>query len=642
VPARDRRRGDAAERRESARRLAAVVEGMSEAFLSLDAAWRVTYANLAACRLNGVAREALLGCDHWRQWPETAGSAVERAYRAVVATGVPARFEHHYPGADVWHAIQAYPAEDGGLAVFYRDVTAEKRAEAERARLLAEAEAMRAAAEHGQRRLHEIFRQAPAFIAVLRGPDHVFELANADYYRLVGRRDLVGRPLREALPEVVAQGFPALLDGVLATGAPYVGREVPVLLARTPGAPTEERSVTFVYQPLVEADGTRSGVFVHGIDVTDSVQARRAVEATAAALAASEGRYRSLSEAVPVLVWTARPDGALDFVSDRTAVYFGTTAAALLGEGWSAYVHPEDVPTASRRWADARAAATPYEAELRLRGADGEYRWHLARALPVRDAAGAVTGWVGSNTDVEAERRARAEAERANATKAEFLAAMSHELRTPLNAIGGYAELIELGIRGPVTPQQVEDLGRIRASQQHLLGLINSVLNHAKLEAGRVEYDLADVPLGQVVAAVEALVAPQVRARGLAYDFPACDPALAARADPEKLRQIVLNLLSNAVKFTPAGGRITVTCEAAGADAVAVRVADTGVGIAREQLGRVFDPFVQVGRRLASNADGVGLGLAISRDLARGMGGDLTAESTPGVGSTFTLALPAA
>jgi PAS domain S-box-containing protein len=500
----DRRRGETAERRESARRLAAVVEGMSEAFLSLDAAWRVTYANRAACRLNGLTRGELVGRDHWQQWPETVGCEVERRYRAVAAEGVPARFEHHYPGVDAWHAIQVYPAEDGGLAVFYRDVTAEKRAEAERARLLAEAEVMRREAEAGA------------------------------------------------------------------------------------------------------------------------------------------ARYRSLSEAVPVQVWTARPDGVLDFVSDRTAEYFGGTPDALLGAGWAAFVHPPDVPAAAARWARALAAGTAYEAEFRLRRADGELRWHLARALPTRDAAGAVTGWVGSNTDVEDERRARAEAERANAVKAEFLASMSHELRTPLNAIGGYAELMELGIRGPVTAAQVDDLRRIRASQQHLLGLINSVLNFAKLEAGRVHYDLADVPLGPAVAAVEALVAPQVRARGLAYEFPGCDAALTARADAEKLRQIVLNLLSNAVKFTQPGGRIAVTCEAAGAGAVAVRVADTGVGIAPHQLGQVFDPFVQVGQRGAAHAEGVGLGLAISRDLARGMGGDLTAESTPGVGSTFTLTLPGA
>jgi signal transduction histidine kinase len=257
-----------------------------------------------------------------------------------------------------------------------------------------------------------------------------------------------------------------------------------------------------------------------------------------------------------------------------------------------------------------------------------------------------VTDQVRARRELEVARAdaddARRAAEAANAVKAQFLATMSHELRTPLNAIGGYAQLIEMGVRGPVTPAQQEDLARIQQSQQHLLGLINSVLNYAKLEAGRVAYEVAEVPLAAAVAAVEALVSPQMRAKGLAFAVPACDPAIAALADAGKLRQIVLNLLSNATKFTPSGGRITVTCGADGAGQVFVRVADTGVGIAPEQLDTVFDPFVQVGRRLTTPAEGVGLGLAISRDLARGMGGDLTAESTPGVGSTFTLTLPAA
>jgi signal transduction histidine kinase len=193
-----------------------------------------------------------------------------------------------------------------------------------------------------------------------------------------------------------------------------------------------------------------------------------------------------------------------------------------------------------------------------------------------------------------------------------------------------------------VTAAQQEDLARIQQSQQHLLGLINSVLNYAKLEAGRVAYDLAEVRLAAAVAAVEALVSPQMRAKGLDFAVPACEPGLAALADAEKLRQIVLNLLSNATKFTPAGGRIAVECGEDGAGRVFVRVTDTGVGIAPEQLESVFDPFVQVGRRLTTPGEGVGLGLAISRDLARGMGGDLSAESAPGAGSAFTLTLPAA
>jgi signal transduction histidine kinase len=240
-----------------------------------------------------------------------------------------------------------------------------------------------------------------------------------------------------------------------------------------------------------------------------------------------------------------------------------------------------------------------------------------------------------------AERVARADAEEANAAKSQFLANMSHELRTPLNAIGGYAELMALGIRGPLTAEQREDLARIQANQQHLLGLINEVLNYARLETGSVLYDVTRVDLDAMVASIEPLVAPQLAARQLEYTVAPCDEALAAHADPDKVRQVLLNLLSNAVKFTAPGGRIEVACGGT-ATHVTVRVRDSGVGIASDQLDRVFEPFVQVNARLTRTQDGVGLGLAISRDLARGMGGDLTAESEVDVGSTFTLKLPRA
>jgi PAS domain S-box-containing protein len=239
-----------------------------------------------------------------------------------------------------------------------------------------------------------------------------------------------------------------------------------------------------------------------------------------------------------------------------------------------------------------------------------------------------------------AESAARAEAERANRAKSEFLAVMSHELRTPLNAIGGYAELMEMGIRGPVTPQQREDLRRVQTSQRHLLGLINEVLNYARLETGTVHYDLADVRVRDALAAAEALVAPQAQAKEIALAIAPCPPTLAVRADAEKLRQILVNLLSNAVKFTDRGGRVELTCADAG-EQVQVHVRDTGIGIPASQMDRIFEPFVQVRADLTRTAEGTGLGLAISRDLARGMAGDLTAESTPGVGSTFTLTLPA-
>ena len=238
-------------------------------------------------------------------------------------------------------------------------------------------------------------------------------------------------------------------------------------------------------------------------------------------------------------------------------------------------------------------------------------------------------------------RAAREQADQANRAKGEFLAVMSHELRTPLNAIGGYAELMQLGIRGPITDEQREDLARIQRSQRHLLGLVNEVLNYAKLETGRVRFDVADVPVCEALTSAEGLVAPQARARGLTLAVHDCGPALMVRADPEKLRQILVNLLSNAVKFTDAGGRVEVTCEAAG-DSVRILVGDTGIGIPPDKLDDIFEPFVQVRADLTRTADGTGLGLAISRDLARGMDGELTAASRPDVGSTFTLTLPRA
>jgi PAS domain S-box-containing protein len=249
---------------------------------------------------------------------------------------------------------------------------------------------------------------------------------------------------------------------------------------------------------------------------------------------------------------------------------------------------------------------------------------------------------------------ARAEAEAANRAKGEFLSTMSHELRTPLNAIGGYAELLELGLRGPVTDAQRLDLERLRRANQHMAGLVEAVLSFARVEAGRVEYRVEDVHLGPLVADLEALVGPQLAAAGLAYDHDGGGPRggppetperpHTVRADAEKVRQVLLNLLTNAVKFTEPGGRVSLACEHdAAAGVVRVRVSDTGRGIAPDQHARVFEPFVQVDRQQRhASQQGVGLGLAISRNLARGMGGDLTVESTPGAGSTFTLTLPAA
>jgi signal transduction histidine kinase len=240
-----------------------------------------------------------------------------------------------------------------------------------------------------------------------------------------------------------------------------------------------------------------------------------------------------------------------------------------------------------------------------------------------------------------AERAARAEAEAASRAKSDFLATMSHELRTPLNAIQGYAQLLEMEVHGALTAAQRDAVARIDRSQQHLLGLINAVLNLARIESGRVEYACEPVAVEALCASVDPLVRPLFDRRGLAYACAGVPPGLVARGDEEKARQVLLNLLSNAAKFTAAGGRVTLAAARDADGRVTLAVRDTGIGIPADKLGAIFDPFVQVDGSRTRRAEGTGLGLAISRDLARGMGGDLTVESTPGVGSTFTLALPA-
>jgi PAS domain S-box-containing protein len=598
------------------------------------------------------------GRDVWAEiWAEIGSwfDAIRRGEPAVFAEDahfVMERFEG--PPDEAWFTFGLSPIrdDDGSIVAFFNPAAeTTKRIMLERA--LVEA---RAAAERAERYLREVFAQAPAFMAVLRGKEHVFDFANDAYLQLVGHRDVVGKRVTEALPEVIEQGFVDLLDRVLATGEPFIGRAVPVLLQRQEGAPLEERFVDFVYQPLTDATGARIGIVAHGTDVTESVAARREIEllwqeseAARAAVQDSEKRYRFLANAIPVQVWTATPEGTLDYANERSATYFGKPMQELMGERWISMLHPDDVEPTLARWQQSLASGTDYEAEFRLwSAADQCHRWHLGRASPQRDATGAIIRWFGTNTDIEDAKRAEAELKRltveateANHAKSAFLAAMSHELRTPLNAIGGYAQLIEMGVRGPVTEEQRIDLLKIQRSKQHLDTLVSDVLNFAKLGSGTIDYRIRDVAVKPVLSSVVEMVTPQIGEKGLELACGDVDGSLSVHADEDKLRQILLNLLANALKFTPRGGRITLSVSGS-PEMVAIAVADTGIGIPAEQQERVFEPFVQAKRAIAPSDQGVGLGLAISRQLARAMQGELTLRSVVGEGSTFTITLPRA
>ena len=599
----------------------------------------------------GVKHPAGLGQPTHECWPEVRhinGPIFDRVLQGETLTFEDALYPLLRSGVleDAWFTLVFAPivAESGDVAGAFVTVVETTSARAAHA-LQAEREMLERQISVERNRLADIFHQAPSFLTVLRGPEHAFEFVNEAFFAIIGQRDLIGKPAGDVLPEAREQGLIALLDGVLSTGVPYVGRELSFAFARTPGGVVEQHYIDFVYQAITEADGTRSGVVAHGSDVTEQVVARREIERLLAVSEHARTDAESAHQkAESVLQSIADPFILLDnewritYVNDAAPSVLQTTREALLGRIlWDVFTGALDTPLAAGSL-ETMATGRPTSIEAFYAPLDAwldvhTYRWAEGLMVHFRNVSLRKAG--------EAEREVLlADAKAANRAKADFLGVMSHELRTPLNAIGGYAELIEMGVHGPVTPEQRTALERIQRSQRHLLGLINGVLNYAKLDAGVVSYDLADVPLDELLFTSVALTTPQLRAKHLDFRFDGCDPRLTARADGEKTQQVVLNLLSNAIKFTDAGGRITLTCGASDNGLVTVRVADTGHGISASQFERVFQPFIQVDVTLTRAKDGAGLGLAISRDLARGMGGDLTLESEVGVGSTFTLTLP--
>ncbi|HEU4584800.1 MAG TPA: ATP-binding protein [Gemmatimonadaceae bacterium] len=555
------------------------------------------------------------GATVWEEiWPEI-GPLFQRIREGgppVLATDAPFRMRRSGAadakgaGEPAWftYSLSAIRDSSGRILGFFNIVAerteaviAERRAWAERMT------AMRALdiAEAARARLAEIFRQAPALMAVFQGPDHVFTLANDAYYATVGQRELIGRPVLEALPELRNQGFADLLDLVLSTGEPFVGHEVPVRLARWPGSPPEERFITFIYHPLTDPDGTVSGVLAHGMDVTEGVRARSEVE-------------RLL----------------VDSESARTALE--SAHAQLLAQ------------RAELERANQRLKETALELELQK-----------------RELQTAADQLAERTREADTARRTAVEASR---LKSEFLATMSHEFRTPLNAILGYTQLLDLGVLGPATPAQHAHLARLESSARHLLQLVDDVLDVAKVDADRLEVRRDQRECAAAIAAAVGLVQPQADAKGVIIEASEGTASeVTYLGDENRVRQILVNLLSNAVKFTERGGRVTVTPgqtaepepgaqlgartssgrevpRPGGGEWAFIRVTDTGSGIEPGLMGQLFEPFVQGDGALTRVQGGTGLGLAISRRLARLMGGDLTVRSQRGSGATFTLWLP--
>jgi PAS domain S-box-containing protein len=614
--------------------LDAFIEAAPVAVGFLDPQLRYLRMNPTLAAINGVRADEVVGRTLREIIPAYADT-LEPLYRRVLDTGEPIRgFEisgvrPSHPGKIAHFLVNYFPirvagGDPLGVGLIGLDITERKEAEL-REQIFSEV------LEDSRQEIYLFDADTLCFVRVNRGARLNLGYSMEELSRMT--------PL-DISPEFTPKGLNRLLEP-LRTGHEEV-LHFETIQRRKDGT---QYPVDVHLQLSHSAEGLIFVALV--LDITE----RRGAEE---ALRQAESQFRTLANSIPQLAWMADAEGSIFWYNRRWYEYTGTTLDEIKDWGWQAVHHPDEVERVVSGYRQAVKDAEPWEDTFPLRSRSGEYRWFLSRALPVRDQTGQVVRWFGTNTDVTEQRLAaqerqrllevaelaRAEAEAANRAKTEFLSAMSHELRTPLNAIAGYVDLLEAGIRGPLSQPQLTDLGRIKRSQEILLSLINDLLYFAKLDAGRLEFRREPVPVGIVTEDLEAVLDPQLRAKRLRYACAMTDAAELICGDAERIRQILINLLANATKFTDPGGDVEVFT-AAEEDSVVIRVRDTGWGIEADRLDHIFDPFVQLNRpRTAGSPQGIGLGLAISRELAREMGGDLTVESAPGVGSTFFLRLP--
>jgi PAS domain S-box-containing protein len=476
--------------------------------------------------------------------------------------------------------------------------------------------------------LRRLFEQAPGFVAVLGGREHVFELVNTAYRQLIGHRDVVGKPVREALPEIEGQGLLQVLDDVYWTGKPFIGQGVALRLQRERGAPLEQRYLDFVYQPIFDAEGRVTGIFVQGHDITP----QKELEAEREALLE---QHRFLTEAIPQHVWTADATGELTRVNQRVLDYLGTPEDQVLGSGWVRYLHPDDVARCLSVWAESLRTGREYEVEFRLRRADGTYRWHLARAVAMHDASGAVSKWFGTNTDVDDRRRALDIAQERAAFEQQLIGIVSHDLRNPINAICVAAALLEQ--RGELDPLQAKAVARIVSSSRRATRMIRDFLDFTRARtSGRIPITPGPANIREIARQVFDEVRVMHRDRTATIEHVGEEQG---SWDADRISQVIGNLLSNAFQHSADAGTVRLrTC--GDRNEVIIDVQNDGAPIPRSDIGRLFLPFERGDGNAPSAERSLGLGLYISKEIVSAHHGTIAVRSTTEEGTTFTVRLP--
>ncbi|WP_375457666.1 response regulator [uncultured Enterovirga sp.] len=378
---------------------------------------------------------------------------------------------------------------------------------------------------------------------------------------------------------------------------------------------------------------------------------RRLAQRASEELVGLGDRFRTLADNIPQLTWMAAPNGQIYWYNQRWYDYTGLSPAEMdRRDGWQKAHDPELVDAISERYLAAIRSGEAWQDTFPLRRKDGEYRWFLSMAQPIRNSRGEIQRWFGTNTDISEQREqekeleaARDVAEDANRAKSQFLANMSHELRTPLSAVIGYSEMLEEEMEELGEKHLLEDLGKIKSNARHLLSLINDVLDISKIEADKMEVFAETFAIAEMVKDVASTVGSLIEKKGNTLHVEARDELGSMHSDVVKIRQVLINLLSNAAKFTE-NGTITLAVHREvldGQDDVVFTVRDTGLGMTEEQLARLFERFSQADASTTRRFGGTGLGLAITRAFTDMLGGSAAVESRPGEGSTFTITIPA-
>ncbi len=479
--------------------------------------------------------------------------------------------------------------------------------------------------------LVEVFEKAPAFMAVLGGADHVFEMVNSAYYQLIGRRDVIGEPLLAAVPEVAGQGYIELLDEVLRTGVPFVGTEMKLLLQMDPHGPLVSRYVNFVYQARRNSNDEIIGVFAHGIDVTDLVIARQRSEEQAQQIKRQSQMFSSLLANISDFVYAFDRSGRFTFANRPLLDLLGITLDDIVGKTFFELPYPEPLAATLHRYIQQVVATkqvvvdeTPYTNPA---GKQGYYEYIFA---PVLGDDGEVILVAGSTRDITE----RALQER---QKDEFLGIVSHELKTPVTSVKAHIQVLQKRLARQGATSAAAHLARIDTQINKLIALIGDLLDVTTINNGRLRFHESDFAFDDVVAqAIEDVQwttdRHQITLNGQTHAL--------VHGDRDRIGQALVNLLANAVKYSPEADSVVVTLTTDGTS-VTCSVQDFGVGVSAEQLPHVFELYYRATEQQDAAISGLGLGLYIASEIVARHGGTMWAESAKDAGATFSFSLPA-